>query len=720
MALQKFLLPFAASFVFFAEIPALAQTALWQPTNGPPGGFVSALARNAQGHLFVGTASGIFRTTDSGERWTWLNTRYNIRGASALAVNAQGDIFAATDIGIFRSNNNGATWAFLNGNLRDASFIGMAPNGHIFVGAYRSIDNGNTWTKTNLPAAFSFAMAINANGHLFVGSEGGVYRSLDEGLSWRFFDSSFRNEYVISLAVDSGGNVLAGTTNGVYFSNDNGESWQQTPLSNTRVLTLAVSQQDHYFAATEDFSDIDVTTHLLRSKDHGDSWVRCDTILPKQAVAALAFGANGQIFAGMKGRGVFQSTDNGESWAALNLNNSEAYSLAVDSQGQILAGTREGNGGLFHSDNNGESWKGLGLGDFNIRNLAINSRGHFFVAAQSSESSKQEQVGVYRSIDHGDTWTFAGPGNIGVGALAIDSEDRVFAALEGDYLIFRSTDNGLSWTESRLEGLSGIDIRTLAVLAEDHVFVGTEFGLWRSTTHGESWVELKTSLTHPDIRALAANSQGEIFFGTYGRGVYRSTDGGLHWERRSEGLTNGLIISLALNARDDIFAGTDGSFGPPGVAKVFRSTDKGESWAPISEGSGQQAITSLVCNAQGYLFGGTIHGGVFRSLVPTVSVHERREDTATSFALMPNLPNPFNPSTAIHFELPVAEEVTLAIYNTRGQKVRQLARGKFAHGGHQLIWDGTDDAGARVASGVYLCRIEASGYAATRKLALVR
>lgn len=91
-----------------------------------------------------------------------------------------------------------------------------------------------------------------------------------------------------------------------------------------------------------------------------------------------------------------------------------------------------------------------------------------------------------------------------------------------------------------------------------------------------------------------------------------------------------------------------------------------------------------------------------------------------SYTLGQNYPNPFNPSTTIHFELPVAEEVALVIYNTRGQSVRQLAKGKFARSAHQAVWDGRDDAGVHVPSGIYIFRLETANFTATRKLALVR
>ncbi|MFA6110899.1 MAG: LamG-like jellyroll fold domain-containing protein [Candidatus Latescibacterota bacterium] len=88
--------------------------------------------------------------------------------------------------------------------------------------------------------------------------------------------------------------------------------------------------------------------------------------------------------------------------------------------------------------------------------------------------------------------------------------------------------------------------------------------------------------------------------------------------------------------------------------------------------------------------------------------------------LLPAYPNPFNPSTTIEYELAVAGDVSLAIYDLAGQRVRILAQGAQDAGRHQVVWDGRSEAGKAVASGVYLCTLKAGAYQRTRKLALVR
>ncbi|MFQ6103741.1 MAG: FG-GAP-like repeat-containing protein [Candidatus Glassbacteria bacterium] len=95
----------------------------------------------------------------------------------------------------------------------------------------------------------------------------------------------------------------------------------------------------------------------------------------------------------------------------------------------------------------------------------------------------------------------------------------------------------------------------------------------------------------------------------------------------------------------------------------------------------------------------------------------------TTYALYQNYPNPFNPQTTIGFDLPDAGEkiaVRLSIYDVRGRLVRKLVDGELSPGQHRVIWDGRDDAGVSLGSGVYLYMIKTGDFTARRKLVLLR
>ncbi len=97
----------------------------------------------------------------------------------------------------------------------------------------------------------------------------------------------------------------------------------------------------------------------------------------------------------------------------------------------------------------------------------------------------------------------------------------------------------------------------------------------------------------------------------------------------------------------------------------------------------------------------------------------------TDFALDQNYPNPFNPETVISYHLPVAAKVTLNIYNIQGQLIRSLVNQNLNSGSYQAIWNGMNDRGEKVGSGIYIYRIESVNenneiFSFTRKMSLMK
>lgn len=90
------------------------------------------------------------------------------------------------------------------------------------------------------------------------------------------------------------------------------------------------------------------------------------------------------------------------------------------------------------------------------------------------------------------------------------------------------------------------------------------------------------------------------------------------------------------------------------------------------------------------------------------------------FNLEQNSPNPFNPSTTIGYQLPESGIVRLGIYNLLGQEVRVLVNERRNAGSFTATWDGTDALGRRVASGIYLYRIQTRGFSATKRMLLLK
>ncbi len=106
--------------------------------------------------------------------------------------------------------------------------------------------------------------------------------------------------------------------------------------------------------------------------------------------------------------------------------------------------------------------------------------------------------------------------------------------------------------------------------------------------------------------------------------------------------------------------------------------------------------------------------------ITAVSQEKPTASVPKDFALRPAYPNPFNPTTQIEWQLPVRTEVKLQVYNLLGGHVKNLVNGVQPAGTHSAVWDGTDQRGLQVPSGVYLIRLEAGNFRATQKVLLLK
>jgi len=105
--------------------------------------------------------------------------------------------------------------------------------------------------------------------------------------------------------------------------------------------------------------------------------------------------------------------------------------------------------------------------------------------------------------------------------------------------------------------------------------------------------------------------------------------------------------------------------------------------------------------------------------IPT-RVDEPASEMPAAFALKQNYPNPFNPETYIDYQISATSRVELVIYNGLGQQVRTLLNQKQAPGNYQIRWDGKNDLGAPMSSGIYLYRLRAGSFVQKRKMVLLQ
>lgn len=108
------------------------------------------------------------------------------------------------------------------------------------------------------------------------------------------------------------------------------------------------------------------------------------------------------------------------------------------------------------------------------------------------------------------------------------------------------------------------------------------------------------------------------------------------------------------------------------------------------------------------------------NLTPLATSAEHESITPSSPLLSQNFPNPFNPATTIRFKLPRAGYVRIAVYDAVGRRVAVVADRFFQAGDCEVVWDGRNERGKTLASGIYFARMTVGGFTATRKLVLLR
>lgn len=232
----------------------------------------------------------------------------------------------------------------------------------------------------------------------------------------------------------------------------------------------------------------------------------------------------------------------------------------------------------------------------NVYTLAAdNSNGYIYAGTDS---------GVFRSTDNGGSWTHVAYG-ASVQAIAVGSNGYIYAGTYNG--IYLSTDMGGSWITTTMTDQT----MSLSVAPSGVVLAGTNSnGIFASTDNGTNWTQIATS-TGEEVYSVAINSSGYIFAGTYDDvatpnlgGVYRSTDGGKDWVQ--VGLANTWVWTLAINSSGDIFAGTYG-YG------VYLSTDGGNTWTQENSGLTNTLIYSLAVNSSGDIFAGSDGNGVYET-----------------------------------------------------------------------------------------------------------
>ncbi|MBK6765629.1 MAG: T9SS type A sorting domain-containing protein [bacterium] len=358
------------------------------------------------------------------------------------------------------------------------------------------------------------------------------------------------------------------------------------------------------------------------------------------------------------------------------------------------------------------------------------------------------EQGVLRTTNGGDTWTQTG--------TADDCEAVYFvSATEGwvcgnNGMILHTSNGGLSWTP-QASGV-GDKLRDIWFADAQHGWAAGKDGILIHTTDGgQNWAP-QASPAQDDLRGIhMLNAQEGWIVGSDGV-IMHTTNGGDDW-----------VIQLSVPGGEEdefeaVFAlDPNHVWAVGGQGRIYSTSNGGQSWSPQTSGTTVALMDvhftgfdiGWMCGAGGFLAHGveggamwhtqtppatatfngvyfvsdtlgylvTADGRIFRGQIsetPSASPPHHHH-TASSFGLVANYPNPFNPSTTIEFTLESAGHTTLTVFDILGQQIAQPLNGTIGSGAHKIQFQG-----AGLPSGAYYYQLASNGQVETRRMLLVK
>jgi photosystem II stability/assembly factor-like uncharacterized protein len=581
---------------------------------------------------------------------------------------------------------------------------------------YVSEDGGWTWRRALWPRAFQDLTGDPQRpADLYATGHDSVFHSADNGEHWVLLRdlSSFNPLTRLAVHPRLPERLLAWSNVHLWRSADRGNTWEQQGMpapseypSPLYRMVLHPEEPDHLLMATTYATQYGRTGQLLQSRDNGKTWEAVPFPAVPMPIGGLVFDRMGRLFAGSGAGHTLESLA------------PRLYVRSMDREWSVMDGQLQAGG--------------YGSAPNALLEMHLDLRDSQVIVARGGS-------GFLRTSDAGKTWQAIQLSKDAVANFNLTYQATLVAdpRQAGCYYIvgpklFRSVDSGETW-EQLWEGLPGqpcTDLvfdpgdpaRWCTATAAPSFWCQQEWckggQLWCSQDQGATWAPAGQVGPGTEVRLLTAHPQApERWYAATREGLYLSTDGGQAWSQ---------LLPLDLSSVPQVRL----RFAPDEVdwlylvagPRMLESWDGGQSWQEIGAGLTQfpwfndVAVDPLEPAA---LYAATPWGLYQLNRERPTAVTAQPPLPVTS-ALLPNYPNPFNGATTIRYSLAAATRVDLVVYNSAGQRVRTLVREAQTPGDHRVVWNGRNDHGREVGSGVYLYRLEAGPFQQARRMVLVQ
>ena len=487
----------------------------------------------------------LYRSTDFGKTWQTLQVETEgsvVNGVQLLAAGRDNGVYLSGSRSLLRSNDNGDTWCLVY-EVPVVSGVASANDSPSTVRALLPIHSGDS-----VLVADNFGVRVV--GGCGIPVEANNSDDLDDvNVFYRDQDGSQNT-------------ILAGTKNGeIYRSRDEGLTWRRyrDELSPITINAIAAISNGELIVGTG-------TRAAVRSTEHRGLWEPSSEGINRVATVSLVGGRKDVAFAGTTG-GLFKTTDGGLTWRRSMFPENRVHLLVKSADGSIYVGA-EGRGGVVQMDGDGlvENMSFIGPSEGTLSILPLDDE--VFVSRQGERKNYgspwdpfwvQEVPTLMRSTDGMESWDTAAS-NLSLYSMAQLSDGSLLARAKG---LVRSTDRGTTWMA--LATAPDSIARSLHVLPDGTIYAQfDDMYLRRSDDNGKTWTTLTDGLRQ-FIYQLAMNKEGTLYASiNYVEGIYQSKDHGTTWEFIGEELPEGFNV-VGLDEEGYLYAG--GS-----LNNVFRST----------------------------------------------------------------------------------------------------------------------------------------------------
>jgi len=256
--------------------------------------------------------------------------------------------------------------------------------------------------------------------------------------------------------------------------------------------------------------------------------------------------------------------------------------------------------------------------------------------------------------------------------------------------------------------------------------VGTDGNIVKTEDTGQSWENIYSGVVEDLHDITFIDEQTGFVAGDFGR-ILKTDDGGKTWRKTDSG-TQENVYSVGFINDFEGWVGTENG--------LRYSTDAGETWQGVplryAHGRYENLVFDDAGNGYAYTLSSNAHSDYsdppcshmqfLRMINNNIGIEETNSETVTPHAitLFQNYPNPFNATTTIRFQIRQSEQVTVTVFDILGHQISEITNRLYKAGSHQILWDGKNQQGQAVASGLYIYRIEAGDFVQGKKMLLLK